>query len=629
MWFALWLMIALVVVKASYPASSYETPPRDSAERIGMLAAMVHEDLAFAAALGLIGQVALWSTKRRPRAQRVTFAGLLMVGAICIAFAVASVPMFHFLGTPLTYPLLHVAGNMTNMGSSLASFVRGGLIAALLLAPSAFIVLVLLFERRFQVASRKLISALIVLIAAGIVADFAWASHQRTRFWDERDDRGLTRSPHWTFVSSCVSEWAGGDAVNADASHAAAEFFDDFKTVRERGGARPTTLPSRPKNVILIVLESVSTQHLSLYGSPYDTTPRLRDEAKHSLIVRNCYSHVGMTANSLVSIMLGVYPPITWRQLTVENPNLPGESIPQTLAAHGYRTAYITSADNGYVNTKEFLASHGFDAVWDVNTMNAPYLFTWGCEDRHAFDATVKWIDAQRDEPFFVMLWTQQTHHPYPPREGAEVFDFFKGGPLPEDHYELGRYLNAIREADTQIGRLIDALRERKLADDTLIMITGDHGEGFGSPHDVYGHGSRVYEENLHVPMMLWNPRLFAGGRSSDAVGGLVDVGATICDVIGVPPAASWQGRSLLDPDHPPRTFFSAANDGYLLGVRQERWKYVFNATRGREELFDLSTDPTEQHNVAREYAELSRELRQRVGVWLASQRQRYAALQR
>jgi arylsulfatase A-like enzyme len=201
-------------------------------------------------------------------------------------------------------------------------------------------------------------------------------------------------------------------------------------------------------------------------------------------------------------------------------------------------------------------------------------------------------------------------------------------GVPPADDYELGRYLNAIREADTQIGRLMDALRDRKLADDTLIVITGDHGEGFGAPHDVYGHGSRVYEELLHVPMVLWNPKLFAGGRTSDAVGGLIDLGATICDAVGVPPAGSWQGTSLLDPNRAPRTFFSAANDGYLLGVRQEQWKYVFNATRGREELFDLGADPTEQKNVAREHPELSRELRQRLGAWLASQRQRYPVLQ-
>src|SRR5207237_935147 len=153
------------------------------------------------------------------------------------------------------------------------------------------------------------------------------------------------------------------------------------------------------------------------------------------------------------------------------------------------------------------------------------------------------------------------------------------GQPLPPDDYDLGRYMNALHEADAQIGRLMDALRERKLADDTLIVIIGDHGEAFASPHPTYGHGQRIYEENMHVPLVLWNPRLFAGGKTSEQVGSLSDVGATICDVLGVAPSPAWQGRSVLDPAHPPRTYFSAANDGYLLGVREGKWKYTLNAT--------------------------------------------------
>ena len=131
------------------------------------------------------------------------------------------------------------------------------------------------------------------------------------------------------------------------------------------------------------------------------------------------------------------------------------------------------------------------------------------------------------------------------------------------------------------------------------------------------------------MPFILWNPGLSAGGRSSDQVGGLCDLGATVCDVIGVPPAPAWQGRSLLDPNHPPRTYFAAANDGYLLAIRQDRWKYILNATAGKQELYDLSSDPIEQINVAGEQREVTRELRQRVGAWMASQRERYRGLQR
>jgi arylsulfatase A-like enzyme len=420
----------------------------------------------------------------------------------------------------------------------------------------------------------------------------------------------------------------GGERLRT-ASNYPPQFADDFKTVAQRAPT-PTTLPFRPKNVIVVVLESVPTHWLSLYGSKYDTTPRLVREASNSLIFRGVYSHVGMTANSLVSILLGVYPPVTWRQLTQDVPDLAGTSIPQVLKPHGYRSAFITSADISYVNSDKFLAGRGFDVVWDVNSMGAPYLFTWGCEDRHMVDGLFKWIDQDpAGMPFFALTWTQQTHHPYRLAEDAEKIDFFKGGPLPNDDWDLGNYLNAVRIADTQIGRIIDGLKQRGLAEDTLLVITGDHGEAFGSPHPTYGHGPRVWEENLHVPFVLWNPRLFAGGKTSDQVGGLCDLAATVCDVIGVPPAEAWQSRSLLDRAHPPRTYFAAANDGYLLAVRQEQWKYIYNATAGSDQLYNLSDDPTEQIDVASSHRDLARELRQRIGAWMTSQRERYHGLQR
>jgi arylsulfatase A-like enzyme len=169
---------------------------------------------------------------------------------------------------------------------------------------------------------------------------------------------------------------------------------------------------------------------------------------------------------------------------------------------------------------------------------------------------------------------------------------------------------------DEQLGRLFAFLRERKLADDTLVVVTGDHGEAFGDPHGAWGHGSRVYDECARVPMLVWNPKLFKKGERSRSVGGHVDINPTIADVLGVPPSPSWRGRSLFDPRRSGRAYFYAANDDYLLGVREGKWKYVYNATRGRDELFDMEADPDELKNVAREHPELCQRLRQRLAAW-------------
>jgi arylsulfatase A-like enzyme len=115
---------------------------------------------------------------------------------------------------------------------------------------------------------------------------------------------------------------------------------------------------------------------------------------------------------------------------------------------------------------------------------------------------------------------------------------------------------------------------------------------------------------------MLWNPRLFGKGRRSATVGGHVDVSPTILDVLALAPPGSWEGRSLLAKDRPGRAYFYAANDEYLLGVREGPLKYVYNVTRGREALFDLSRDPDETTDVAARHPDACRVFRERLSAW-------------
>jgi arylsulfatase A-like enzyme len=232
-------------------------------------------------------------------------------------------------------------------------------------------------------------------------------------------------------------------------------------------------------------------------------------------------------------------------------------------------------------------------------------------------DATLKWLDADGGaKPFYAMLWTQQTHHPYDLPPAQPFTDFFAGRPTPPDDYDLGRYLNNLAMVDRELGRLFAGLAERGLDKDTVVLVTGDHGEAFGDPHQAWGHGSRVYDECSRVPLMVWSPRLFAQGQRTRIVGGHVDINPTIADVLGAEPSPTWRGRSLFDEHRTGRAYFYAANDDYLLGVREGKWKYIYNATRGRDELYDMEADKDELTNVAPGHAELCQRLRQRLAAW-------------
>jgi arylsulfatase A-like enzyme len=286
----------------------------------------------------------------------------------------------------------------------------------------------------------------------------------------------------------------------------------------------------------------------------------------------------------------------------------------------GYRTGFLTSADLRYASMDRYLAHRGFDDVWDFRKLGHPLVFSWGTEDVFLFDALRYWIERDPAKPFFLVAWTAQTHHPYASTPGRTPIDFFAGrSPPPREAEPLNRYLNLLREADEHLGDLFTWLRDRGLADDTVVVITGDHGEAFGDPHDTYAHGLHLYEENVHVPLIFWSPAHLAAHAQSAATKptGHLDLTPTLADLLGLPAAPDWQGRSLLDPERPPRAYFFAADHDYLLGVREQDWKYLYNATTGFEELYDLASDPRESSNLAPARADHASRLRQRLAAWL------------
>ncbi|MGH7899094.1 MAG: sulfatase family protein, partial [Candidatus Binatia bacterium] len=306
---------------------------------------------------------------------------------------------------------------------------------------------------------------------------------------------------------------------------------------------------------------------------------------------------------------------------------LPGSSLAELLAEQEYRTAFLTSSDLGWANWRGFLQDRGYQTVLGDRDLGCgESLSPWGVEDRCLIDGMIRWLEESSSKRFLLTAWTMQTHHPYEPPPGLEPIDFF-GAERPTDDYDFGRYLNVLHDTDRQLGRLFAALREHGLDRNTLVVVVGDHGESFGDPRGAYGHGTTIYEENVRVPMMLWSPRLFPRGGRSPIIGSHVELNQTIADLVDQPAAGSWQGRSLFDPQREPRAYFYVANDDYLLGIREDRWKYILDVTDAHEELYDLRTDRDEKRNVAKRHPEICRRMRQRLAARVEADHRFYAPL--
>ena len=632
-WAALMLAVSLVAIKAYHLG----VPPRDELSYyLRSLTAISYVDALFAAVCWAAARLLLVIARRRPFAARAVSGAFVAFAAFCCFYAVVNVILFGIVGGFLTYPLLAIIGDVRMVRSSVGEYVTLPTIAGLIAIPCMYLASVAALTRVMRSASATGWG----ILSTAILTVWVAAGHQAyvTEF-DSRVDHRVAESPHWAIAASTWQAFADGGFVRMDETFMPDDFtdFDPPKARQAQTASLPAklirrataavdaraTAARRPPNVVLIVLESVAARWTSLHNPLYATTPTLKAESARGVVADNFYAHIGRSSNSMVSMLMSSYPKLDFRELTEQYPDFPGTSLATTFRSRGYRTTFVTPSDMEWAGWRGFLGSHGFDDVLDYRNLDCPELISsWGVEDRCMVDKVVDLIAGAGPKPFFVTGWTTQTHHPYVTSPGVLELNLLRES-TPDD-WDLGRYLNVVHETDRHLERIFEAVRRAGLEQDTLIVVTGDHGQAFGYPHESYHQGRTVYEEDVHVPLMVWYPRKYKAAARVPVVGSHVDLAPTIAELVGLPAAPDWQGRSLFDERHPGRAYFYVAEDHFRLAVREANWKYIYSVRDGREELYDLQTDPLEQRNVAAEHPDRCDRLQQRLAAWTEANRRQY-----
>ena len=571
-----------------------------------------YADVVFALTIGALGWLAVRAVaRRRPAFARALSGAILGVFTLCAIYGLVSVGIFGYFLRPLTYDLIGLVSDAAAVRSSISERITPALGVAVIVVPALF----LLLSIRVR-GSRAATSA--ALAAAGLWIVVGWLQDAPNTLMNPR----LIPNPHVALMRSVLLGMSGRPMTGFPRDFPLADTAE-FRPCIDRGDAstigffKPPAAAARPRNAIVIVMESVGTKYMSLYGSPYATTPTLDAESANSIVFDNYYANASHTFYSFRAINFSIYPGLPWSYAPWAGRPMP-PSLASVMRARGVQTVYLHNGDLDWGDERWLLQHDGYRDAEGFADLGCKRLTSWGTEDRCLFDRLIKWIDDHRGAPFFAVCWTDQTHDPYRLGPGIRPVDFFHGKAPEELPHDLSNYLNVMHETDHQLARLFAALRERGLADDTLVVITGDHGESFRDPHEQRGHGLSVYEEEVKVPLMMWNPRLFAGGRRAAQTGAHVDLMPTVADVMGIAPSGGWQGRSLFDPGRPSRVFFLTNVGDYLFGVRDGKWKYIFDSSGGKEMLFDLASDPTEHRNEADSSPQMCRRERQRIAAWVS-----------
>ena len=398
----------------------------------------------------------------------------------------------------------------------------------------------------------------------------------------------------------------------------------------------PAALAGQP-NLILVMVDTLRADHLSCYGGEHAVeTPNLCRIASDGGTRFAGFSHASWTKPATATLLTSLVP--TSHQAMSKTAALPGEieTLAESLRGHGYTTGGIVSNTN---LTEAFGFAQGFD---EYQYLGPDYLF--GAQESssklvlyqilrrvyfmavpglrfgdfyqdsavvngHAFD----FLDRHRDSRFFLFLHYMDPHDPYfrHPYDGHGIARAANQHPAPGMAREMhDLYKGEIAYLDASFGRLLERLEALGLYEDSVIVLTADHGEEF-LDHGGFWHGLTLYDEQIHVPLLVkWRggerlapPEAFASPAR------LIDVAPTLLARAGARTPAAMQGLDLAGDlaarSESARLVFAEENhEGNVLrAVRSARWKWI-EANEGNPrgvaplELFDVSVDPRERENL-------------------------------
>ncbi len=363
------------------------------------------------------------------------------------------------------------------------------------------------------------------------------------------------------------------------------------------------TPPPRP-NVVLITIDTLRADRLGCYGYKSAQTPNLDRLAAEGVLFTNAVSHVPLTRPSHASIFTGLFPfehGIHDNIAPPLDPKIP--TLAEVFRQNGYRTAGFVAS---FVMNSQSGLQRGFELYEDrFDPKKQPTEFALNLEKRAAdiLAEFQNWKSRSNKTPYFAWLHFYDPHFPYAP-------------PLPYSKTFGDRlYDGEIAYTDEIIGKAVKLLEQN-----TLLIITSDHGESLGE-HGENAHSYFIYDATLKVPLIVHWPGKLPAKRSVAAQVRLIDLYPTILDLVWIQPQGKSSGISLkpwltsqktADTSQPSycETFTPWLHFGWsrLIGIRQNGWKYV---DAPRAEIYDLARDPRELANAYSQQKKRADEMKQ------------------
>ncbi len=416
------------------------------------------------------------------------------------------------------------------------------------------------------------------------------------------------------------------------------------------------------RNVILISIDTLRYDGLGCNGNDYIKTPNIDAFAEEGIVFDNCIVSIPLTLPSHTSMLTGLYP--RTHGLRVQDYFLDDgfTTLAEILSEEGYTCGgFISMAILRSMNSNLNQGFHYYDDYWIYENASRWFppevkyffagkvinkLFTgvaahpdkYERKAEETVDSAIRWLDLVKDEDFFCFFhifdphWYYNAPEPYTTMYDPDydesglnydryLKDFIWTNDLQIDQDDIdhikARYDGEATYSDAQLGRLFDSLKESGLWDETMIILTADHGESFG--HDYFfGHADRVYQSCIHVPLII-KPFNGADGLRREMLVSNADFFPTICETLNINSVDDLDGESLLpalndmviEDFQPHPVIFSESyafknyniqHYGKVYSIIKDGWKLIYSPFAFPYapiyQYYDLTIDPAEEHNL-------------------------------
>lgn len=392
-----------------------------------------------------------------------------------------------------------------------------------------------------------------------------------------------------------------------------------------------------PPNVVLITLDAQRPDHLSCYGYKRNTSPNIDALAARGVLFRQANANAPWTLPSFASILTGQFP--MDHGTTNARRALPGSNwlLPKIMQRHGYFTAAAVAS--GFV-APHYNIAQGFNRFMG-DTFKDQATANYRCMDSPPWVTTfgLKFLRVHRGHPFFLWLHYLKPHDPYlwqpkhhyldaPPKDLPGYLSL----PWLTEHRArltaqqmrevIDLYDGQVHYVDSYIGQILSEIDRLGLRERTVVIVSSDHGEEF-MQHGAFGHHHQIYQDELHVPLIIAGPSPIAGRRRVDDPVQSVDLMPTILALCGIDERVPrLRGQSLVPllegrAGYQKKDIVAAVSDPdrpedleIMRSIRRDNWKLLLRVQESKAELYDLAADPGEQRNLAGRGLAVERPLR-------------------